>query len=111
VEGTGDELGEELAAGEGGRLTAADMGEGARGAEQPLDRVVAEEGGEEAGNGRQLCDLAGDVRPTPCSRSPLDSAAGSEWARPTIISEKKMPIDSDVPELKNVPCIPDAIPR
>ena len=32
-------------------------------------------------------------------------------ARPTIISEKKMPIDSDEPALKNVARTPDAAPR
>ena len=36
---------------------------------------------------------------------------GSDVARPTIISEKKTPIDSDVPELKKVPRMPDAAPR
>ena len=32
-------------------------------------------------------------------------------ARPTIISEKKMPIDNDEPALKNVARTPDAAPR
>ncbi len=32
-------------------------------------------------------------------------------ASPTIISEKKMPIDSDEPALKNVARTPDAAPR
>ena len=36
---------------------------------------------------------------------------GSVAASPTIISEKKTPIDSDVPELKNVARIPEAAPR
>ena len=33
------------------------------------------------------------------------------WASPTIISEKKMPIDSDEPALKNVARTPEAAPR
>ena len=36
---------------------------------------------------------------------------GSEPARPAIISEKKMPIDSAIPEFWNVERIPDATPR
>ena len=36
---------------------------------------------------------------------------GRVLARPTIISEKKTPIDSDEPALKNVPRMPAADPR
>ena len=39
------------------------------------------------------------------------SVVGSVEASPAIISEKKMPIDSDEPELKNVPRMPLAAPR
>ena len=47
-----------------------------------------------------------------CRRSPLDRVlVGSVEARPAIISEKKMPIDSDEPALKNVPRMPEAAPR
>src|SRR5260221_11392224 len=48
---------------------------------------------------------------TPCARSPLVRVRGSVAARPAIISEKKMPIDSDMPEFWNVERIPEAAPR
>ncbi len=48
---------------------------------------------------------------TPCSVRPEYRALGSVDASPAIISEKKTPIDSDVPELKNVARMPDADPR
>jgi hypothetical protein len=38
-------------------------------------------------------------------------ADGRVCASPTIISEKKTPIDSDEPALKNVARTPDAAPR
>ena len=49
--------------------------------------------------------------PTPLAVSPLNIAEGSVFARPTIISEKKMPIDNTMPELRNVACTPAAPPR
>src|SRR5258708_30219743 len=48
---------------------------------------------------------------TPCARSPLVRVRGSVAARPAIISEKKMPIDSDMPEFWNVARMPEAAPR
>jgi hypothetical protein len=48
---------------------------------------------------------------TPCPVSASVSVRGSTLARPTIISEKNTPIDSDVPELKIVPRMPEAAPR
>ena len=78
--------------------------------EQVLHRVVAEEGGEQRADRRQRGD-----RPPRSGQTPW--AAGRRQRRrqrdgqPAIISEKKMPIDSDVPELKNVPRMPDAAPR
>ena len=39
------------------------------------------------------------------------SVVGKEEASPAIISEKKIPIDSAMPALKNVPRIPEADPR
>ena len=45
------------------------------------------------------------------ARSPAVRAAGSRAASPVIISEKKMPIDSDMPEFWNVDRMPDAAPR
>ena len=48
---------------------------------------------------------------TPCARRPAFSVDGSEDARPTIISEKNTPIDSDPPAFCSVPVTPDAAPR
>ena len=48
---------------------------------------------------------------TPCARSPLPRVRGSVDARPAIMSVKKMPMDSDMPEFWNVERIPDAAPR
>jgi len=36
---------------------------------------------------------------------------GSVAASPAIISEKKMPMDSDIPEFMNVDRMPEAAPR
>src|ERR1700729_2180590 len=48
---------------------------------------------------------------TPCAVRPAVSVFGSVLARPAISSEKKMPIDSDMPEFWNVDRMPDAAPR
>src|SRR6516165_4448157 len=48
---------------------------------------------------------------TPCARSPLVRVRGSVAARPAIISEKKMPIDRDMPEFWNVERMTEAAPR
>jgi len=48
---------------------------------------------------------------TPWDRRPSVSVRGRVCARPMIISVKKTPIDSDVPELRNVPIMPDADTR
>ena len=48
---------------------------------------------------------------TPWARSPAVSARGSVAASPAIISEKKIPIDSDMPEFWKVERIPEATPR
>src|SRR5215472_7463561 len=48
---------------------------------------------------------------TPCAVSPGASVRGSVLARPAIISEKKMPMDSDMPEFWKVDRMPDAAPR
>src|SRR2546421_10626740 len=47
----------------------------------------------------------------PCAVRPGASVLGCEPARPAIISEKKMPMDSDMPEFWNVDRMPDAAPR
>src|SRR5215469_7814567 len=48
---------------------------------------------------------------TPWSVRPAVSVFGSVLARPAIISEKKMPMDSDMPEFWKVDRMPDAAPR
>src|SRR5215472_3961955 len=61
--------------------------------------------------GGRLATWAATGAATPCERSPAVSVRGSVAARPAIISEKKMPIDSDMPEFWNVDRMPDAAPR
>src|SRR6266581_1066047 len=48
---------------------------------------------------------------TPWALSPLLRVRGRVAASPAIISEKKTPMDSDMPEFWNVERIPDAAPR
>src|SRR5579875_311428 len=48
---------------------------------------------------------------TPWAVSPPASVLGRVEARPAIISEKKMPMDRDMPEFWNVDRMPDAAPR
>src|SRR5580692_3355996 len=48
---------------------------------------------------------------TPCAVRPAVSVLGSVLARPAISSEKKMPMDSDIPEFWKVDRMPDATPR
>src|SRR5271163_3278791 len=48
---------------------------------------------------------------TPCAVRPAVSVFGSVLARPAISSEKKMPMDSDIPEFWKVDRMPDATPR
>jgi len=48
---------------------------------------------------------------TPCWRRPAVSVVGRLLASPAIISEKKIPIDSELPEFWNVDRIPEATPR
>jgi len=81
------------------------------GREQVLDRVVAEHRGEDDGDRGRCAIEAACASGTPCAVSPLVSAGGSVLARPAIISEKKMPMDSDMPEFWKVDRIPEAAPR
>src|SRR6202162_1730022 len=48
---------------------------------------------------------------TPCAVSPLVRVLGRVEASPAIISEKKMPMDRDMPEFWKVDRMPDAEPR
>ena len=104
---------EELAAGED-LLVRGRQSEGSTpvGREQVLDRVDAEDRGEQRRDRRQAGDLVGDA----CGHAllleaALSSCAGRLLASPAIISEKNTPIDSAVPEFWNVERIPEAAPR
>jgi len=48
---------------------------------------------------------------TPCACKPVVSVLGSVACKPAIRSEKKIPMDMDMPEFWNVARIPDADPR
>src|SRR5262249_34582152 len=48
---------------------------------------------------------------TPCARRPELSVRGRVAASPAIIREKKIPMDSDMPEFWNVDRMPEAAPR
>src|SRR6202012_2060260 len=60
--------------------------------------------------GRWAIDVA-VASGTPWAIRPGPSAFGSVLARPAISSEKKMPMDSDMPEFWKVDRMPDAAPR
>src|ERR1700722_15695668 len=60
--------------------------------------------------GRWAIDVA-VASGTPWAVSPVVSAFGSVLARPAISSEKKMPMDSDMPEFWKVDRMPHAGPR
>ena len=61
--------------------------------------------------GGRLATWCAAAAGTPCARSPADSVLGSVFASPAIISEKKKPIDSDIPEFWNTDRMPEAAPR
>jgi len=61
--------------------------------------------------GGSLAACAAIACGTPCARSPLARVRGSVAASPAIMSEKKMPIDSDMPEFWKVERMPEAAPR
>src|ERR1700730_16008108 len=63
---------------------------------------------ETGGRGAIVLGCAGA---TPCGVRPVVSFFCSVLARPAIISEKKMPMDSDMPEFWKVERMPDAEPR
>ena len=111
VERSGDQLREELLAGQRGGVRLRQLRQDPGRAEQRLDRVVAEERGEQAADRRRSRDLCATAAGTPWAVSPLVSALGSERTGPAIISEKKMPIESELPAFRNVPAMPDAAPR
>ena len=76
-----------------------------------LDRVVAEEGGEQGADRRERADLVRGAAGTPCAVRPPVSVGGSELASPATISEKKMPMDSTMPAFWKVARMPEAAPR
>src|SRR5215831_10288381 len=61
--------------------------------------------------GGRWLTCAATVAGTPWARSPALSVLGSVAASPAIISEKKIPIDRDMPEFWNVERMPEATPR
>ena len=67
MEGPGDQLREEGGAGQGRRLLGRKVLQRAGRAEQLGDRVVAQEGREEAADRGQLADLLGGRGGTPCA--------------------------------------------
>lgn len=79
-----------------------------RRAEQRSQRVEAEECGEQAADRGALRNLAGHVRGHVLGGGPARSAPDSDADSPTIIAEKKVPMDRAEPELKKVPRMPDA---
>ena len=105
--GCGDQVREELLAGQRRRVGRGHLLQRAGRPEQALHRVVAEERGEQAAHRRQAADRARPRRRDALRLQPVASASSAaSTASPAIISEKKMPIDSDEPELKNVPRMP-----
>src|ERR1700722_5607129 len=61
--------------------------------------------------GGRLATCAASAAGTPCARSPLLSVRGRVEASPAIISEKKMPMDRDIPEFWKGARMPEAEPR
>src|SRR5215472_91035 len=61
--------------------------------------------------GGRLATWAASEAGTPCARRPALSVRGRVAASPAIISEKKTPMDSDMPEFMNVERMPEAAPR
>ena len=80
-------------------------------AEQLLDRVEAEEGGEQDRHGRQVGDLVGGRRGDAVGLEAGAIVCGRVELRPTIISVKKTPIDITCAEFWKVWFIPPPAPR
>ena len=82
------------------------------GTDQVLDRVVAEEGGEEDRDRRRVGrPLGGGGRDARGPASPSAIAAGRVAASPTISRVKKIPIESTWAEFWKVWFIPPPAPR
>ena len=104
-------LGKNELAGERRLVVRREPGEHVR-AEQVLDRVVAEEGGEQDRHRRQRRPRDGrSRRSTPCACRPALIVSGSVEASPMIISVKKIPIDSTWAEFWKVWFIAPPAPR
>ena len=82
------------------------------GPDQVLDRVVAEERGEQGGHRRQMGGAFGDGGRVLRGRSVRGAgSAGSDDISPTIIRVKKIPIERTWAEFWNVVFIPEPAPR
>lgn len=110
MERPGDELREEAVSGQRLGINTG-RGQRTRRCQQLTNRVVAQKRREQAAHRRVLATCSATPAETPCCCNPAPRAAGKVLASPITISEKKMPIDSDVPALKNVARTPDAAPR
>ena len=109
--GADDQVREELVPGEHRDIVPRQRGQHSGVGQQVPYRVEAEQRGEHRAHRRQVADLRGHRPRTPWARSPALSALGRVAARPTIISEKKIPIDRDMPKFWNVERMPEATPR
>ena len=98
-------------AGQRGGVGGRRAGDRPRRPEQVLDRVAAEERGEQGADGQAGRRGRGRGPGTPCGGRPAVSVAGSERASPATMREKKTPIDSAVPAFWNVARMPEATPR
>ena len=61
--------------------------------------------------GGRLATWVAAAAGTPCARRPALSVLDRVAASPAIISEKKNPIDRDMPEFWNTDRMPEAAPR
>ena len=113
VERAGDQVREELACRSArATLRGRQRVQHARRAEQVLHRVVAEQRREQRAHRRQVRRVRGRRGGHALGVQARGSACGAaSSARPAIISEKKMPMDSDMPEFWNVARMPEAAPR
>ena len=107
VERLRDQVREELLAGQRGRVARRDGRQRARWARAGSGSGCSRGTTRTATRPAAAGDLAGGVGRARPGRSARSAASRQAAARPATISEKKMPIDSALPELKKVPRMPD----